>query len=355
MANVARELIWPTDPNILVRAVFLYVGQGSSTIILVADGSTYKPLLVDINLDESCGGIDVPPLIKDLVGNVGLDIFVNSHPHDDHLRGVKQLSEAVKISEVWHSGHIPGRQNEAAYKELQEVIGKVKSAGGRDEELCGSRSARAIGEAQCYVLAPAQHVKDSIEDETDEVRRRRIHEQCTVLKFGSGDTWVMLPGDADRDAWEKHITKYHKERLNAAVLAGIHHGSRTFFYYDDGDVPYKEALKAINPDYVILSAPKRQESKHDHPHPRAVEFYAEQVGKENVLHTGANRYCFICDIFRDGTYGLKDDKGELAEAYPIDDDKGEPSNSGRMWTGPIAAASVVATRVDRRPMGGACR
>ena len=96
----------------------------------------------------------------------------------------------------------------------------------------------------------------------------------------------MLPGDADRDAWEKHITKYHKERLNAAVLAGIHHGSRTFFYYDDGDVPYKEALKAINPDYVILSAPKRQESKHDHPHPRAVEFYAEQVGKENVLHTG---------------------------------------------------------------------
>jgi beta-lactamase superfamily II metal-dependent hydrolase len=355
MANLARELIWPTDPNILVRAVFLYVGQGSSTIVLAASGLTYKSLLVDINLDGSCGGIDVPRLIKDLVGNAGLDIFINSHPHDDHLRGLKQLSEAVKIGEVWHSGHIPGRVNEAVYKELQAVIAKVKSAGGREEELCGSRSPRDIGEAHCYVLAPAQHVKDSIEDETDEVRKRRIHEQCTVLKFGFGDTWVMLPGDADRDAWEKHITKYHLDRLRAAVLAGSHHGLRTFFYYEEGDIPYKDALKAIDPEYVILSAPKRRESKHDHPHPRAVEFYAEQVGKENVLHTGENRYCFICDIFLDGSYGLKDDKGELAEAYPIDDDKGDPSKASRAWTGPTAVASVVSTRVDRRPMGSARR
>ena len=229
------------------------------------------------------------------------------------------------------------------------MIKQVKAAGGSEVELSGSRDPQSIGEAQCYVLAPAEHVKDSIDDETDEVRSRRIHEQCAVLKFGSGDTWLMLPGDADRYAWEKHITKYHWSRLKAVVLAAIHHGSRTFFYYDDGDEPYKNALKGIDPDYVIISAPKRHESKHEHPHPKAVDFYAEQVGRENVLHTGANRYCFICDIFRDGTYGIRDDKGELAEAYPIGEGKSGNGGGGRSATESIPV--VVVTRVDHRPMG----
>ncbi|RUL84613.1 ComEC/Rec2 family competence protein [Tautonia sociabilis] len=353
MANIAKEVIWPKDPNILVRVVFLHVGQGSSTIVLAADGSTYKSLLVDINLDASCDGIDVPRLMKDLLGDAGLDVFVNSHPHDDHLCGVKALSDSIAIKEVWHSGHVPGRDNEEAYRQLQEVIKKVTSGGGKEEELCGSRSPRPVGEAECYVLAPAQHVKDSIDDETAEVRRRRIHEHCAVLKFGSGSTWVMLPGDADRDAWEKWITRYHNGRLPAVVLAGSHHGSRTFFYYNDGDEPYKAALKAIAPDYVVLSAPRHSESRHKHPHPRAVDFYAEEVGRQNILHTGENRYCFICDIFRNGTYYIDSDKGELVEAYPIEDKKdggGGNGSSGKPW-----AAPAVITRVDHRPMGSRSR
>ena len=34
--NPAKDVLWPSDPNILVRVVFLYVGQGSSTLILAA-------------------------------------------------------------------------------------------------------------------------------------------------------------------------------------------------------------------------------------------------------------------------------------------------------------------------------
>jgi beta-lactamase superfamily II metal-dependent hydrolase len=351
--NVAQDVIWPKDPNILVRVVFLHVGQGSSTIVLVSDGTGYRTILVDINLDASCDGIDVPKLMKDLVGDQGLDLFINSHPHNDHLCGVKGLSDAVTIKNVWHSGHVPGRDNEAAYKELLSVIDKVARNGGGVEELCGSRSPRAIGEAECYVLAPAQHVKDSIDDETAEVRRRRIHEQCAVLKFGFGSTWVMLPGDADRDAWEKWITHYHRERLSAVVFAGSHHGSRTFFYYDDGDEPYKDALRAIAPDYVVLSAPRRHESKHAHPHPRAVDFYTEQVGAENILHTGDNRYCFTCDIFRDGAFSVEPDRGALVEAYPIrGDDDGGGGDSG---SGKPRATPFIITRVDERPMGGRSR
>ncbi len=355
MSNVAREVIWPKTDNVLVRVAFLYVGQGESTLVLVKDGSTYKTLVLDINRDEQNGGIDVPRLMADVLeeedGKLG--VFVNTHPHNDHLRDVVELSDAVDIHEVWHSGHKPGKKHDYAYKDLQKVIKKVKNKHGNDAEteLASSRSATTIGDAEYYVFAPAEYVKDDIDDESDEDRYRRIHEQCAVLKFGKDSTWVMLTGDADRDAWEKRITNYHKKRLPSNVLAAAHHGSRTFFRYDRKDDPYKEALDTIDPGYVILSAPTSKESPHDHPHDDAVELYEEKVGADNVLHTGKNRECFICDIYTDGDYDLRTDT-RLVDEYGLDGDDGDDDNdSNSKASKGLTQAVVTGTQVDNRPMG----
>ncbi len=358
MSNVARDIMWPTDNNILVRVVFLYVGQGESTIVIAADNETYHTLLVDINLDEKNGGIDVPRLMADLLEDEDsqLGVFVNTHPHNDHLSGIVELSEAVDIREVWHSGHVPGKEHKDAYDKLQEVIRKVKQNSGAEEELCGSRSSENLGEAEYHALAPAEYVVDEIGDESAEERYRRIHEQCTVLKFGTGSTWVMLTGDADRDAWEKHITNYHSERLEAVVLSAAHHGSRTFFCYEEGDEPYLDALRKIKPDYVVISAPKRDESQWGHPHEDAVKHYSDQVGEDNTLHTGDKRHCFICDIFRDGQFAIWPDNGDLVDAYGIDggddSDNGHGEDNGsRSKTKGVVEGPFIGTRVDRRPMG----
>jgi len=352
MSNVAHDVIWPTDPDILVRAVFLYVGQGDCTIVLVKDGDTYKTLVVDINRDETNGGIDVPRLVKDLLEQEGskLGVFVNTHPHNDHLRGIVALSEEVDIQEIWHSGHKPGKKHDDAYQDLQKVIKKVrkKHGAGAETELKGSRSATDIGEAQYYVLAPAEYVTEDIDDEDTDDRYRRIHEQCAVLKFGQDDAWVLLAGDADRDAWEKHITDYHKERLPSKILGAAHHGSRTFFRYDEKDDPYLDAIQKIGPDYAILSAPKSSESPHGHPHDDAVELYEDQVGKDNVLHTGASRECFICDVFTDGAIAVESDT-RLVEEYRLGADGAKGMSSKKALT--VAPAVIPATRIDRRPMG----
>jgi competence protein ComEC len=348
MANVARQLLWPTNSEILVRVVFLHVGQGSSAIVLAAHGWTYKAVLVDINLDVKNGGIDVPRLMADLMGKDRL-AFANTHPHKDHLRGVVDLEKMVPLGEVWHSGHIPGRDHADAYNDLQQVIRKVKNAGGIEKVLKGSRDSAPFGEAQYYTFAPAKYVDDEIGDEPPEVRYRRIHEQCAVLKFGIGDTWVMIPGDADRDAWENYITYYHKDRLKAAVFAAAHHGSRTFFRYDEKDDPFLDGLKAIAPTYVVISAPTRKESPFDHPHEDAVELYATQVGRTNILHTGEKRHSFICDIFRDGQLHIIPDNGALVETYPIGNDEG--GDGGKQRT-PAIIISPPLERVDYRPMGG---
>jgi competence protein ComEC len=227
----------------------------------------------------------------------------------------------------------------------------VTQRGGKEVKLQGSRTPSAVGEVQYFVLAPAEYVVDDIAEETAEARYQRIHEQCAVLRLGFDSTWVMLTGDADRDAWEKHITSYHEERLPSQVLSAAHHGSRTFFRHDEDEEPFRDALQKIAPDYVVISAPKRSESPFGHPHEDAVREYADQVGDDNVLHTGKMRYSFVCDVFRDGTYQITDDGGELAKAYHVGGN--EPENDGGSGgkARQAPAPAVVVTRVDRRPMG----
>lgn len=137
MSTVAREIIWSRDRDILVRVVFLHVGQGASAIILAADGCTYKTILIDINLDRRNHGIDVPRLIADLLRDEDnhLGVFVNTHPHNDHLSGVVELSDAVDIGGLCHSEHKPGKEHGDAYENLQKLMRKVKKAGGAQSQL----------------------------------------------------------------------------------------------------------------------------------------------------------------------------------------------------------------------------
>jgi len=339
--NVARRVMWPTDTNVLVRLVVLYVGQGASSVIFAAHEHGYKILLVDINMDWASGGIDVPRLMADLLGDQALEAFVNTHPHDDHLKGVDDLSEEVDILAVWHSGHRPSTKHGSSYEKLKKVIDKAKKEHGVDAEVVleGSKSPRKLGNAEYYVLAPAEYVTDDVNEDDADARRARIHEQCAVLKFGAGDDWLMIPGDADRAAFEKHVTEYHKDRLTAVMLAASHHGSRTFFMEKEGDEPYKDALDAIDPEFVIVSAPTQEESPHDHPHDDAVKLYTEKVGKDNVLHTGDERNCYIIDVLKDGGHsGIADDDGELAVEYGLEeeDDDGDGERASRKSKGPFA-------------------
>lgn len=356
--NVAREVLWPVDQRILVRVAFLHVGQGASAVVFVRDGDTYRVVLVDINLDRAVKGIDVPVMMKDLLDGASLDAFANTHPHDDHLCGTQALSDALDIKVVWHANHKPSKKYGSKHKELTDLIAKVTKKYGADKEIIidGSRSAVTYGEAEYHFLAPAEHVTDEVNDEDPEKRRARIHEQCGVIKFGKDKQWVIIVGDADKCAFENHVTKYHKERLPSLVLGASHHGSRTFFVECEGDDPYKAGLEAISPEYVIVSAPTQKESRHDHPHDDAMKLYRDHCGEDNVLHTGRDRYCFITDLYDDGTYsGVQDDQGELVAAYGLADDEGDDKGGKR----DTAKASIVVgtapsytrTRVDDRPMG----
>jgi competence protein ComEC len=329
--TIAHNILWPTDHRVLVRACFLYVGQGSSILALVRDGDLYRLVLLDCNLDQSNGGIDVPKLLKDLSLDGHLHVFANTHPHDDHLRGIKEIAETLTVDKVWHSGHVPSRDHGHYHSDLTALMKDAEARNGADAvmELDGSRSDQPLFDAQVHVLAPAEHVKDDVNDEDAEARYRRIHENCAVLKIGKEPSWVIVTGDADLVAFRDHIGEYHRERLSAFVLDASHHGSRSFFKATEEDEPHLDALQAINPEYVVISSPTQEESQFDHPHDDAVQLYVDHVGAANVLHTGAERETFFFDIYEDGSHsGPQNDGGKLAEKYGLDKSTGNDGGGG---------------------------
>lgn len=340
MSNVATSVLWPNSKNVVVRVCFLYVGQGSSIVLLVRDKSTYRILVVDSNLDDTNGGIDVPELVKDLSPDGHIYAFVNTHPHDDHLRGVKEIAETVIVDNVWHSGHKPSKKYGNYHPDLTALIKDVEQRNGAAAvlELDGSRDEKALFDARYYVLAPADHVNDDVNDEDPDVRYRRIHENCSVLRVGTAPAWALITGDADLVAFRDHITTYHRSRLKAFLLDASHHGSRSFFKKNEDDDPFLDALEAIDPKYVVISAPTAEESRHDHPHPDAVKIYANHVGAKNVLHTGNDRETFFFDIYEDGTHsGPQSDNGRLTEIYGLDrkDDDDDGGSGSRKSSGPF--------------------
>lgn len=358
-----EDILGPLDSSTM-RVVFLYVGQGESTLILMPDGSGHHlSMLIDCNRAESLGGVNLPKFLADVLaknsdGKPVLDVFLNTHPHSDHLGGLDEIRESVHVGAVWHSGHKPSSAHKGPYGELDKLIKEVAGRRGQEVRLMGSRTPSNWGSGEVHVLSPAQYIVDEIEDETPEQRDASIHDQCGVVRiaFGNGNskTRVMITGDSNKQAWMR-ITGYHGKpednRISAHVLSASHHGSYTFFKdRADDPEPYEEHIETIAPERVIISAPDRKDSKHDHPDDDAVKRYTKAVGKDYVHHMGSRAWSFFIDAYSDGTYTLSDDRGKLAETFGFGDDDDDGGDGG--GSGTKNAAPAVISRVERsRPMG----
>lgn len=343
MSNKAQEILIPNQPGVF-RVCFAYVGQGDATILSIPTEEGYQFMLIDANKDKSAGGIDLAALLNDLTEGT-LHYFVNTHPHKDHLDGLKEIAEKIEILEIWHSGHTPGRDHCGYYDDLKEVMDALED--NKVKQLLGTRDEQTVGKVRYNVLSPAEYVNDEINDEDPDARNRRIHEHCAVIRFiyGEEEKQILITGDADLAAWRDHITDYHKDRLPSTVLSAVHHGSNTFFKDGDEDEPYLKHLETIGAGYLVVSAPKKEESKYEHPHDDAMDFYRDFFDEEAIIHLGANRECVIVDIFENGEIEVRTDR-ELVETYGFkdDDDNGNKSN--------LYKGIYVHTKLDDKPMGG---
>lgn len=295
-------------PKGTFRTVFLYVEQGDATLMMIPDGEQHKFVLIDSNKSEN--GIDIPSLLKGKISNGEL-VFINTHPHKDHLKGIDEIHKAITIGEIWHSGHLPHKDNREDYDKMKEIISKIGDKneyylrGSREENVVHtdkeetSKVEKKIGDVDFQVFSPAKYVCEEIDGEAPETRRKQIHEQCGVIKFTYKNKSILITGDSDKKAWAENITPYYNDLLTANVLSASHHGSRSFFKENEEDEkPFKEHIEKINPEYLVISAPK--DSKFDHPHDDAMEIYREYITEEGIFNLGEKEQSLMIDIDSDG-------------------------------------------------------
>ena len=365
--TIAEKIIKPIKGGIF-RTIFLYTGQGESTLLVIPTGAgagDYMYVLVDSDMDKEPDEIDLVEMFKDLFKTSGeLSTFINTHPHNDHIGGIKDIYEEIDFKEVWHSNHKPGSKHKDKYEDLKYVIDKV----GKSNEyfLLGTNDINAVrtssdvkvvkklGNIDYHILSPANYLCDDINDEDQNTRDDRIHEQCGVIKFTYGKyaKSILITGDSDKAAWKDHITEHHKANLPSYVLSASHHGSRTFFKTNEEDKDtYETHIENIKPVYVIISAPKQEDSPYGHPHNDAMDLYKKHVEEDNIFHLGKNLESVIVDIDEDGNVEITFDK-ELVEEYGKgnDDEGGEDDGNKTRDYSSIYVGSQT-TKIDNKPNG----
>ena len=79
------------------------------------------------------------------------------------------------------------------------------------------RYTKKLGDIEYQVLSPANYLCEDINEEDQDTRDERIHEQCGEIKltYGKEAKSILITGDADKAAGKDHITEQHKKNLPA--------------------------------------------------------------------------------------------------------------------------------------------
>lgn len=321
---------------------FLNAGQGDCTHVILPTG---EHMLVDMNRDAKNRGIDVVRYLGDELpmrdSVQELDYLVNTHPHDDHIRGMGDLHDNFEIQELWHSGHERDlkKGENSEYDRFLEII---EDLGDQAKEVRASADPWAeIGDVACHVFRPSSYVRSDSGMTSDE-RREAIHDECMVLKIGYAGRSVMLTGDSSKAAWESIMKHYNRDGLLAAdVLSASHHGSRTFFRRTEDDDVYRDHLDTVDPDAVVISV--GADNPHGHPHDDALEEY-EQDDPE--IYRTDQDLTVVLTIEKDGKMSWEFNDEGFQDRYELerkddDSDSGESQGGSRGFSVPRKSVTVI--------------
>ena len=248
-----RDAVAP-PPRGWLRIVFLDVGQGDATLVVLPDD---RALLVD------AGGLPAAPLQDprdgpafDLGERVvsralrafgvrSLDTFVLTHGDPDHIGGARSVLQSFHPRAIWEGVAVPPHEPLRWLSEAADHIGAEWRTARTDDRL------RVAG-VEIHTLHPPQ---------PDWERQRVRNDDSIVLAIRMGHVSVILPGDVGREG-EGRVLE-HLEPTPLMVLKAPHHGSATS--------STAEFLERIRPVVAIFSAGRN--NRFGHPARVVVERY----------------------------------------------------------------------------------
>ncbi len=225
---VARD--WRRRHANFTRVTFLDVGQGDAAVVEAPGGA--------VAVIDGGGAFDdgfdpgeriVEPFLRTR-GITRVDLMALSHPHPDHLNGLRRILRRFPVGALWTSGddgHNPEYGHLLDLARARDVPTPVPTV-------------RLLGGAALEPLGP--FVGDTIAAPPG----LTVNDASLVLRLAFGGRAVLFPGDLEADGEGELVGRRALgQRIAADVLKVPHHGSRT----SSSD----ELVDAVAPALAVVS------------------------------------------------------------------------------------------------------
>lgn len=255
-------------PGGSLRIYALDVGQGDGFLVISPQGKT---VLIDAGPTEA--GDEVVTALRNH-GVKQIDLMIATHPHADHIGGMKKVFDTLRVKRLLDSGQTYGT---ATYEKLlaevqQNKTSYVKAVRGQTIELDSG--------VKFDVLNPG--AKLLTDKEVGEGRSVQ-NANSVVLRLSYGNFAMLFTGDAEFET-EAQMMEAGLP-LNAQVLKIGHHGSR---HATSG-----KFLEAVKPQVAVIS----NGADNDYGHPS--QFTLDRLKKANIKTLRTDLSGEI-EIFSDG-------------------------------------------------------
>jgi competence protein ComEC len=216
----------------------LDVGQGDSALIITPEG---KSVLIDAGTPQAADEV-VAALRKRDVRS--LDLAVATHPHADHIGGMRKVIENFGVKNFLDSGQ------EYASKEYQRMLEALVEKGIKVIDAKKGMKFELDSGVTLEVLNPLGN-----DQWIREVRRGGSVENANsvVLRLSYGNFSMLFTGDAETET--EDLMMKSGVPLHAQVLKVGHHGSRY--------ATSARFLEAVAPEAAVISV--GAENRYGHP------------------------------------------------------------------------------------------
>ncbi len=229
---------------------FINVGQGDCELIIADDGTT---MLIDAG--ESDYGDTVVAYLSEL-GITRLDYVVGTHPHSDHIGGLRKvISSDIEIGEVimpeLPDEYVPTTNS---YEKLLDAI---------DEKGCPLYAAES---------ETIQFGSGTITLTVPDYDSSNLNNYSVVIRFDCNGSSFLFTGDIEK-AIETQLVENGVD-VDVDVLKVPHHGSSTSSSYT--------FLDAVTPEYCVIEC---GDNSYNHPNSDVVtrlELYTENIYRTDV-------------------------------------------------------------------------
>jgi competence protein ComEC len=229
---VARDWARRHDPS--ARITFLDVGQGDAAVVEAPGGAV---AVIDGGgaFDDSFdpGERIVEPFLR-ARGITRVDLVALSHPHPDHLNGLRRVLRRFPVGALWTSGDDGHNPEYARLLDLARAGGVATPA----------PTSAALGAARVEPLGP--FVSTAAGDVIGPPSGLSVNDASLVLRLAFAGRAVLFPGDLEADGEGELVGRRAVgQSVDADVLKVPHHGSRT----SSSD----ELVTAVHPRLAVIS------------------------------------------------------------------------------------------------------